>query len=418
MNMNISNIHFQHSINSNVKSAVLSSLKIGDSFKAQVVDILSESILLRLTDGSIIQAGSLNPLQLEKGQNIVLTVEDKKDSQVFVKLSNSLNSKEIQSNGSMDYKERLLSMNMEPSGNHIEILKNLIRYNLPVTKEQISDIREILEKFTSITPDKVVFMLLNDMDINENNIKLLNDLINGNGNIENDILHLSRLLDENVVLNDGNATVETAKETVKVIKDNIEKLFIKVDGLKYQTENIKAEIAKRLSDISQVIEVLRNIAAQGIIKNKEFISKFHQLEEKLNFMKQVNNHFIYLPIPVSVNQKNTFTELYIMRNKQKKKNLDPSNATLLLSLSTQNLGVLEILVKVYKKTVECHFTADSVEHLDFVKKNITSLYTLLEAEGYKLIKVNYKQREGQSNVLEMVEPFPSENANYSFDIKV
>ncbi|WHH59430.1 flagellar hook-length control protein FliK [Petroclostridium sp. X23] len=198
------------------------------------------------------------------------------------------------------------------------------------------------------------------------------------------------------------------KNIFKVIdKTNADLLPEQINGEK----NIK-EIEQLLKQIESVI---KNIDTPEIQQLKHTMS---QVEDNLNFLNQINRFYSVVHIPININDYNSTAELYVFKDTKNKKKVDPSNASVFISLDTANLGLVEALINIKNKNIECHFQTDENDTLAFVKNNITPLYSLLDSYGYKLVKVTYKEIAEKTDLLNVKQTQSHINKKYSFDMRV
>jgi len=308
-----------------------------------------------------------------------------------------------------DVADLLRSIGVNPDKKNIEIFKQLIKYELSVTKEQFDVIAGLLHKFKSLTAEKAAFLLANQISVDPKSIRLFDSLSDKNSTIINDLINVYENLDDSL----------SDRDQAENIKNAVRELFIEIDKLKSSDIKTKLSIEKVMEDIAKIIKEIKDSAGNlPPAQNKKFMLKLNELEDKFNLMNQIRSNYIYMQLPVNMNQYYTTAELYIMKNKNKKKTIDSNNATVFLSLHTANLGQVDAFVKVYHRNIECDFTMENMESLDFIIRNISHLYELLEAQGFKLIRVNYDKKKDESGLLDIINTIELKNANYSFDVRV
>ncbi|MBZ4646811.1 MAG: hypothetical protein JG777_2300, partial [Clostridia bacterium] len=160
------------------------------------------------------------------------------------------------------------------------------------------------------------------------------------------------------------------------------------------------------------------IAGLNASEKNDILDTVNDIEESIHFLHHLNKFTAFVQIPVNINDYNTTAELYVFKDTRGKKKIDPSNATIFLSLATANLGQIEAFISIINKNVECNFQMKEKETLSFIKNNITPLYSLLEGHGYKLIKVTYKEVTEKTNIMSVQQHGKQAGKRYSFDIRV
>jgi len=216
-------------------------------------------------------------------------------------------------------------------------------------------------------------------------------------------------------------TSETEKEIkpkIEHIREMVNKLQKKISNTKEFGQEIKIKnIVKELCDLVDEIEC----SIEEVPENtREVLEKENNsIKQNLKMLVKLNDANCIVHIPLLINKEKTVAELYIFNQKKEKKNkINENNATMFLSLTTKNLGIVEAHIRVVNKTVECDFELDSEVGVDYLTDNKTTLKDMLESYGYNLIRCNVCEHKGKSkNLLDMIEVVQEENRG-NFDKKV
>lgn len=514
------------------KADMLSKLSIGDTVRVQVLDVSSKSLVLRLPDGTMINASSLLELDVNLGDFLDLKVNHKVDGQIFVEVATQTGTE----SATMDeLKIKLMSMNIPLNEKNMEMAQQMVKNNIAFTKENFQLIANLMKQHGQASPDKISFMLGNDIVVNQKNITLLDNfvqhkhqlgqqlkvLIEQLNTLKNDVMvtnaayrgntggntanavnnalensvseshnmaantqtqqalpseygQAGRMLGEELSKSQGsfsdsqgqttpmsveestvagkmNVKLEQAQSLFKELiqnkegdlledkqfrgelmrtfadskqhrlEDVLKSLFKIVDraaGDKLAREINAEKLVKELSDALNTIKT----EIEGLSTNEKnaVFNTIHHIQDNLNFLDQLNRFTTFVQIPVNINGQETTAELYIFKDNRNKKKIDPSNATVLVSLFTANLGQVEAVVNIFNKNVETVFRSEEQGILEFIRKNSTPLYNLLDAQGYRLTKVSYKQisPEQQANILNVQDVKAETNKRYTFDMRV
>lgn len=171
-------------------------------------------------------------------------------------------------------------------------------------------------------------------------------------------------------------------------------LFAKIAG--------KAEDGARMKQVTeelgQKLEELKSTIAATM---KDGPGKQAALRQADNLISQVKvaqdiNKFAFAQIPIRYEQDSKNAQLYVLKRDGKKR-IDPENATLLISLDTQHMGVVESLIKVTGKDVTLQMRMDGEDKIMVFKENTFELYNLLKEVGYKLSDARFTQIETPVN---------------------
>lgn len=143
------------------------------------------------------------------------------------------------------------------------------------------------------------------------------------------------------------------------------------------------------------------------------------LQDNLKFMKDLNEVFTYLQLPVQFKDQTTHTDLYVMTRKKalsdKKENL-----SVLLHLDMSHLGSLNVHIRMNPGShIQADFYIDNKEAAVLIQENLPSLTTALEKKGYQLnseVKDTYQKPDFSKDFIEQSSQDNSIR-RYSFDIR-
>ncbi len=181
---------------------------------------------------------------------------------------------------------------------------------------------------------------------------------------------------------------EAAAESLKSLFIRIGQANDEIDPSRLYKDIDKA-IQTLKSEILQLPQGLREAAA-NIVFN---------LESNMNFINQLNTYSSYVQLPLSLFDKNTTGELYMLKRGSKAKKLDPSNMTVLLSLDTEKIGRIDTLLSVDKKNISTNFRVENSEVFPVLKEKHKELYNSLMEKGFRLVDFTYRLMEEPINIV-------------------
>lgn len=114
------------------------------------------------------------------------------------------------------------------------------------------------------------------------------------------------------------------------------------------------------------------------------------LESNINFINQLNNYSSYVQLPLSIFNRNTTGELYMLKKGSKSKKLDPENMTVLISLDTDNLGRVDTLLSVNRKNISTNFRLENSKVFPLLRDSHKMLYNSLLEKGFRLVDYTYR----------------------------
>lgn len=154
---------------------ILSRMKIGDVIRAQVLEITSNQLMLRLFDGTVFSASTEVKIDAKPGDTVELTVANKNGEQVILK--NTPSGEEPKVVPGKDMHESLSSKGIKPDPQNIKIAESLKDYHLPIEKKLFTEIAGALKAYKSLTPERAAFLLANGIRLEEKSIASLSKLI-------------------------------------------------------------------------------------------------------------------------------------------------------------------------------------------------------------------------------------------------
>jgi hypothetical protein len=192
-------------------------------------------------------------------------------------------------------------------------------------------------------------------------------------------------------------------ETLRITPENI----AKEDGIKNYYKRVKAVLEKAGKE-------LEDESFSPVNKN------LNQVKANIDFMNDLNKNMTYFQMPVHFKHSNGDGELYVFTNKKALSN-NSDSVSAMLHLDMDNLGPMDIYVKMTGKNVSTNFCLESEELLDFVYSNIDKLNARLEALGYSTkFEMNVTEKEKQFDFVEnfVEKDIPAKaTSQYVFDIK-
>ncbi|WP_026515944.1 flagellar hook-length control protein FliK [Butyrivibrio sp. MC2021] len=165
----------------------------------------------------------------------------------------------------------------------------------------------------------------------------------------------------------------------KMLKDNIESQWLLKPTDVEKKENIE-NLYQRLGNQAKALaETMNNtLGAEAKLSQSA-----NNLSNNLGFMNQINQMFQYVQLPLQMTGQNVHGDLYVYKNKNKKMSEDGS-VSAILHLDMENLGPVDVYVKMIDTKVTTNFYVADESALDLINDNIYILNDRLEKRGYSL----------------------------------
>ena len=141
----------------------------------------------------------------------------------------------------------------------------------------------------------------------------------------------------------------------------------------------------------------------------------------VDFMQQINQMYAYVQLPLKFGQERAHGDLYVYTNR---KNLSTSEegVSALLHLDMENLGPLDVYVKLQEARVSTKFYVRDEETLDFLEAHMDILTKRLADRGYSC-ECSAMTREGEEELQDKgLKPLLEQEksmvlSHYAFDVR-
>lgn len=257
----INNIIGAYNINPRRLSSKLS-FEVGQVFTAKIASVneLNNELLLKLLDGWQFPAVLENPLTAVPEGLVKFQVDGFEDGKLQLKIVKDKSDNEEVSKSSIE--DLINKSNNELNKEDYDTLEKMIKYNMPLTKENIAKVKTILdfkEKITENTmeEDKFISKYLNNKSIDINSesgkdiYKTLKGFFNELKNITSD--EILSMLESNIELNEENikSFVKLSKEDNVIYKElsNVKSQILEDGSEEYNKLSFKANSFDNFSDI-------------------------------------------------------------------------------------------------------------------------------------------------------------------------
>lgn len=322
---NITNVN-NYSKSDNLITKKKISFDIGEVFTAQILDGDNDSgeVVLRTSDGWKFNAKVENFNQMESfSGNGKFVVDGVKDGKIMIKL---LDMQEKKSDGQQIIDNELLKeLGLTDSKENIDLLKALIEHNMPLTQENISKMKSIVdfkkelndnpnkadefivkflenrnidiksdegqaiysklkdffEDFKKLSSEDIITFFENKIELNEENIKSFNKLFKGEVSLYKELEDINKSIDEyNLKSHVDNKNLNGKNTVENVAKDIFE-------GIKNHNKNIESNILDKENNIKPNLTIDKGNNSKAV-SSEEIINLINQSSENINEDKKLN----------------------------------------------------------------------------------------------------------------------------------
>jgi hypothetical protein len=267
--------------------------------------------------------------------------------------------------------------------------------------------------------------------------------------LSNELLKLPGFLDANTDLFDENNVLKssvTEKEFLsaaisffennpEVAKNHAKSFFTDKSYNNILSDIIKGDWSLKPEQVSSketIKELYKNIekqldsidkAAKAFSNNSNSVSDtVNSAKSNVDFMNQINQLYSYVQIPLKMMNQNATGDLYVYTGKKKSGNKGNDSLSAFLHLSLNNLGNVDVSVKLNKKIADVRFYLDNDASYKLVIDNKEMLVERLLKKGYTS-KIEVSEETQPENY---VEKFLKDNSaaqsngeikRFSFDVR-
>lgn len=159
-----------------------------------------------------------------------------------------------------------------------------------------------------------------------------------------------------------------------------------------------------------------------LAKDAPLAQNLTNMQNNLDFMNQMNHTFQYIQLPLKLSGGEAHGDLYVYTNRRNKSGEDDT-VSALLHLDMEQLGTMDIHVKMKDRDVSTRFYLQNEEMIDFISQHIHILSERLQQKGYSMqaqMQVMQEDRKAAVNVMENIMAQEKKStllAQYSFDVR-
>lgn len=181
----------------------------------------------------------------------------------------------------------------------------------------------------------------------------------------------------------------------------------------------KADVKELYDRLLEDMDKLNVITKSGKLPEDEsnLREPVKNLQENLRFMRDLNEMFTYLQLPVQLQKQDIHSELYVYT--RKKALQTGENLSVLLHLDMSHLGSMNIHIQMDHNIIRAKFYMEDKDAKELVSENISALTQALKKKGYHLqceVNASYEKPDFSKDFIEegITE---GETKRYTFDIR-
>ncbi len=209
--------------------------------------------------------------------------------------------------------------------------------------------------------------------------------------------------------------------------DRAEELTAYIEALLHQKWTLTPE---QLSKKTPLIKLYQKLEED--VKKLERLLSFHResvelsqaekpvksIQDNLRFMKDLNQLFSYVQLPIQLKGRDIHGELYVFNKKNALRN-KKDILSVILHLDMAELGPLNIHLKIESERIQATFSVEDSEAGSIIRNHLAELTNALAKKGYQLQARVEKPEQKRDFIKDILEQDASDHSavTYSFDIK-
>ncbi|MBM7615403.1 DUF6240 domain-containing protein [Alkaliphilus hydrothermalis] len=204
-------------------------------------------------------------------------------------------------------------------------------------------------------------------------------------------------------------------------KEGNEALKLEVKGMKEMAKDLTNSLKNGKMDLSrfnkELNEIVNNIAQKGSLlddKSKEQLYKnIEKLSEAIDTQNQLNHRDTTVQMPIMMDNQMKNLQIYVMKDKQGSKKIDPKNMSVLLNMDTNNMGNINIYLGVNYRQLVLKVGVLYKEYQEMIEPQIPALKDMLSKIGYEVKDIAFRVDE-DLHLMSMVEEVADKQKGVNF----
>ncbi len=186
-------------------------------------------------------------------------------------------------------------------------------------------------------------------------------------------------------------------------------------------ETLPAQLKRAVEELPEQIKELKlSMQTPDNIDRNTLAHKAESLDRQMTLMSEVKRFDCYhIPLMGKNNEPGT-AELFVYRQRRRKKETEPETYAVLLGLDTQHMGRVEAMIRAAGRSVTLEFALEQAELSDAFAEGAAELEPLIAQTGYRLSQVSVRELSTRTTVLNAEEALTQGQAANTggLDIKI
>ena len=153
---------------------LLSNLEVGDTVRGKLIEMLGQSISIKTASSQIFTAALMKSVDLMPGQAVELVISSITSEGIFAELKTENIKTPISDDAKLQ--QLLQQMDIKPDENSLQAAKLLVKFNMPVTKDNVVNLvntQKSIESLAQGDTPKAIALMQSELNINNTEITKL-----------------------------------------------------------------------------------------------------------------------------------------------------------------------------------------------------------------------------------------------------
>jgi hypothetical protein len=167
-----------------------------------------------------------------------------------------------------------------------------------------------------------------------------------------------------------------------------------------EKETMPAQLKQAAHELPAQLKELKNSLQNADNMDRNILGqRAESLDRQFSMMADIKRFDCYHVPLMSANGQPSTAELYVYRQRRRKREEAPDNYAVLIGVDTQNMGRVETMIRAQGSSVSLEFKLEQPSLADMFEENVKNLAPLIVQAGYQLGDVSVRGMEAKTTVL-------------------
>ena len=171
----------------------------------------------------------------------------------------------------------------------------------------------------------------------------------------------------------------------KDIKDTLSNL---VNKLQISNLKEKDKFSAVMKELYEGFEEIKD-SISSTDSNSVIGKHVEEIRASLDFLNRLNENMAFIQIPLNMNGAVKNLDIFVKKDNKSSKKIDSSNAKVFISLNTNNLDLVQVLIELNQKDINLNFKTANEKIKGIIKNNEELLSNKLKEQDFNNVTFRY-----------------------------